>query len=148
MSISILTVCVGNVCRSPMAAGLMRRRLPTLEIASAGLDACVGHGADPYVLLLMRSRGIDLERHRARQLRTHHCRLANLILAMEDAHRRAIERDYPFARGRVYRVGHFGGFDVPDPFGGGQRQFESCLGLIERGVADWVARIRSLFALS
>jgi protein-tyrosine phosphatase len=146
VSISILTVCVGNVCRSPMTEGLLRRQLPTLDIASAGLDACIGRGADPYVLSLMRSRGVDLAGHRARQMFARHCRQADLILVMEEAHRRAIERDYSFARGRVFRVGHFGGFDVQDPFGGKAQQFEICLDLIEQGVADWVTRIRALSA--
>ncbi|WP_108034127.1 MULTISPECIES: low molecular weight protein-tyrosine-phosphatase [Burkholderia] len=148
MSISILTVCVANICRSPMAEGLLHLQLPALEITSAGLDAAIGCGADPYVLDLMRSRGIDLAMHRARQLLSLHCRQADLILVMEEVHRHAIERCYPFARGRVFRIGQFGSFDVPDPSGGEPRQFDGCLDLIEQGVEDWVARIHTLFAPS
>ncbi|MEA3117348.1 MAG: low molecular weight protein-tyrosine phosphatase, partial [Paraburkholderia sp.] len=106
----------------------------------------IGRGAEPLVISLMRARGVDLAEHPARQMFARHCLQADLILVMEDAHRRVIERNHSFARGRVFRVGHFGGFEVPDPFGAKERQFETCLALIERGVEDWVARIRALSA--
>ncbi|KVO72878.1 protein tyrosine phosphatase [Burkholderia ubonensis] len=141
---SILVVCVGNICRSPMAEGLLRERLKDVEVRSAGLDALVGKPADNHSIELMEERGIDIRPHRARQLGAHECRRADLILAVEDRHRRAIEHAYPFARGRVFTLGHYGRFDIADPFGQERRKFEECLEMIEMGVDDWVQRIRKL----
>ncbi|KWB39773.1 protein tyrosine phosphatase [Burkholderia ubonensis] len=141
---SILVVCVGNICRSPMAEGLLRERLTDVEVRSAGLDARVGQPADRRSIELMEEREIDIRPHRARQLGDYECRRADLILAVEDGHRRAIEHTYPFARGRVFTLGHYGRFDIADPFGQERRKFEECLEMIEMGVDDWVQRIRKL----
>src|SRR3954470_16771692 len=64
----VLFVCVGNVCRSPMAAAVLEHRARNLVVKSAGLAALVGEPAVPHALELMREKGIDLSRHRARQL--------------------------------------------------------------------------------
>ena len=64
---------------------------------------------------------------------------ADLILVMEQRQQRDVERILPVARGRVHRVGRFGGFDVPDPYRKGRAAFEMSLALIERGITE-VAR--------
>ncbi len=60
-------VCTGNICRSPMAEGLLRHRLaadsPT-KVASAGVGALISHPADPIAVDLMSARGIDISAHR------------------------------------------------------------------------------------
>ncbi len=57
---------------------------------------------------------------------------------MEKRQERAVESIFPPARGRVHRIGRFGAFDVPDPYGGPRAAFELSLALIERGIADFV----------
>ncbi len=137
----VLFVCVGNVCRSPMAASLLRQRLshrlPAVTVESAGVAALVGEPADPIAVSLMNEQGVDLSRHRARQLTPGLASAFELILVMEDQQQQAVERIFPAARGRVHRLGRFGGFDVPDPYRRSRTAFESSLALIERGVADF-----------
>ena len=69
MSIThILVVCVGNICRSPMAEALLRDALTGPEeitVKSAGLGALVGQAADKHAVELMKERGMDLIAHRA-----------------------------------------------------------------------------------
>jgi protein-tyrosine phosphatase len=134
----LLVVCIGNICRSPMAAALFANRLPKgCVVESAGVAALVGEAADPEAVALLRARGIDLSSHRARQL-TPEMALANdLILVMDAGQQRAVERIAPTARGRVHRLGRFGEFDVPDPYRRPRAAFEQSLGLIERGLADF-----------
>jgi protein-tyrosine phosphatase len=136
----ILVVCVGNVCRSPMAAALLARRLldraPGVVIESAGIAALVGRPADPIAVELMRARGLDIGGHRARQLTEPLALAADLVIAMEQGHVKAIETAYPRARGRVHRIGRWGGFDVPDPYRQPRAAFERALERIEQGVAD------------
>src|SRR6266542_2985353 len=68
---NVLIVCVGNICRSPMAEGLLRARFVghrRARIESAGLAALEGRPADPIAVELLAERGIDISAHRARQL--------------------------------------------------------------------------------
>lgn len=86
---------------------------------------------------LMAQRGIDISAHRARQLTPELLAASDLVLVMEDAHRRRIEELAPSARGRVHRIGKLGGYDVPDPYRKARPAFESALSLIERGIDDF-----------
>jgi protein-tyrosine phosphatase len=105
---------------------------------SAGLRAVVGHGADPIAIELMAERGLDLSAHRARQVESGIASESELILVMEKRHRQILESRFPHVRGRVQLLGHFGGFDIPDPYGKPRVAFESSLDLIERGIDDYV----------
>ena len=80
----VLVVCVGNICRSPMAEAMLRARLgrrPRFEVSSAGVGALVGHPADPFAMELMRERGLDIAAHRARQVTPELVAAHDLVLA-------------------------------------------------------------------
>jgi protein-tyrosine phosphatase len=140
-----LMVCVGNICRSPMAAAVLEARLGELghegRVESAGIAALVGSPASPLARELMRERGLDISAHRARQLTREMLGEFDLVLVMEDAHRRVVEQMHPPARGRVQRLGRFGDFDVPDPYGGPRAEYERALGLIDRGIAEYEGKL-------
>ncbi|WP_303905669.1 low molecular weight protein-tyrosine-phosphatase [Thiohalomonas denitrificans] len=140
---SILVVCVGNICRSPMAEGLFRAKLGGrgIDVSSAGIGALVGKEADPTAVELMEQRGIDISFHRARQLDRAQVRSSELILVMEAWHRQEIEQHFPMARGRVYTLGHWEQFDIPDPYRKPREAFELALKAIEQGVEAWMERL-------
>lgn len=127
-----------------MAEGLFRQRLEGCNVSSAGLGAVIGHGPEPHAITLMKKRRVDISGHRARQLVEHISRAADLILVMESSHRRAIEQQYPYVRGRVFPLGHFNGSEIADPYRQSLEVFEDGLRLIEQGVEDWVQRISKL----
>jgi protein-tyrosine phosphatase len=124
-----------------MAAALLKRRLShragRLVVQSAGVAALVGEPAEPHALELMRERGIDLSGHRARQLTAEMASAFDLILVMEEAQQRNVERIFPTGRGRIHRLGRFGNFEVPDPYRQTRPAFERSLALIERGIDDF-----------
>ncbi|WP_420991445.1 low molecular weight protein-tyrosine-phosphatase [Cupriavidus sp. 30B13] len=141
---TVLVVCIGNICRSPMAEGLLKQDLPDINVVSAGLAALTGQPAEPYAVELMRDRGVDITGHRAQQLSRSMATSADLILVMDNTQRQEIQRLYPATTGRVFRMGELGKFDVPDPFREARPAFENALQLIQRGVAAWVPRIQAL----
>ncbi|WP_176042376.1 low molecular weight phosphotyrosine protein phosphatase [Burkholderia stabilis] len=137
----ILVVCTGNVCRSPAAQALLARALPGCTVESAGIAAIGGMAIDPVMNDLLTARGFDWAAHRARRTDDGICRWADLIFVMETMHRHVIERTYPTARGRVYRLAERYQTDVPDPYRRSRHVYEYAMRLIEHGAADWSARI-------
>jgi protein-tyrosine phosphatase len=138
---SILVVCLGNVCRSPVAEFLFRRALGgrDVRVGSAGLGALVGQPMAPDAAQLLQENGIDASAHRARQLEPSMLRDADLVLAMERRQLRSVLRLAPEASGKVFLFDkwHAGG-DVPDPYRRPRNVFEQVHASIERGVGRWL----------
>jgi protein-tyrosine phosphatase len=141
---TLLVICEGNICRSPMGEGLARAQLRGWNVASAGLNALVGAPADSTAVALMRGRGVDIEDHRARQITRKMCVDADLVLVMDGEQRRRLQDMYPEVCGRVFRIGDHMDRDVPDPFRRPEDAFLEALALIEQGVSRWVQRIQRL----
>ena len=142
---NILTVCVGNICRSPVAEALLKDRLPGRKIWSAGLHAVVGHGAETTAREIAKQHGLDLSAHRAQQVAGWMCSHADLVLVMEASHQQEREKRYPTARGKIHRLGEFapqGVFDIADPYRQPRAAFEAAHAAIARGVDEWVRRIK------
>lgn len=142
---NILTVCVGNICRSPVAEALLKDQLPGRKVWSAGLQAVVGHPAEPTACEIAAQQGLDLSAHRAQQLAGWMCAHADLVLVMEAVHQQELERLYPTARGKIRRLGEFGpqgAFDIADPYREPRAAFEAAHAAIALGVGEWVRRIQ------
>lgn len=141
---NILTVCIGNICRSPMAQAVLAAALPQARVVSAGTAAMIGMPADEGAQRLMRLRGLDIGAHRAQQVNREMCRWADLILVMDNQQRLELEKHYPFIHGRVFRIGEHSRRDVPDPYKQGEVAFREALSIIDDGAQQWLQRIRQL----
>ncbi|MDB5868878.1 MAG: protein tyrosine phosphatase [Polaromonas sp.] len=142
---NILTVCIGNICRSPVAEALLKDRLPGRKIWSAGLHAVVGHGAEETASEIAKQHGLDLSAHRAQQIAGWMCSHADLVLVMEASHQQELQKLYPLARGKIRRLGEFGpqgSFDIFDPYRQPRAAFEAAHTAIALGVEEWVRRIK------
>lgn len=139
----ILFVCLGNICRSPTAEGVVRdiagREFPgvPVEVDSAGTaDYHVGEPPDRRSVAAARRRGYDISGLRARQVTAADFAKFDYVLAMDRANLAELERIG--ARGRAH-VGLFMAFapggdtEVPDPYYGGAADFERVLDLCEAG---------------
>jgi protein-tyrosine phosphatase len=138
---NILILCIGNICRSPMAEGLFKQALPEKAVCSAGIHAMVGEPADRLALQLMREHGIDISEHRAQNLAGWMVNEADLILTMDSEQKRFIERNFATAKGKVWRLGESGDFDIPDPYRHGLAAFRHCHGLIVHAMGDLVEKL-------
>jgi protein-tyrosine phosphatase len=148
----ILFVCMGNICRSPTAEGVMRRLLDEAELTqrvhveSAGTGAWhVGDAPDERATLAARRRGVTLA-GAARQVSPADFGDFDLLIAMDRANLRellAVAPDEEAAEKvrllREFDPSSSGDLDVPDPYYGGDRGFETVLDLVEaacRGLLD------------
>lgn len=138
---SLLVVCVGNICRSPMAEFFLKKNHPMLKIESAGLSAMVGHSADAKAVACMDAKNIQMSSHIARQINVELIKNADLILVMSTNQQKHIEQKWPFTKGKVFRLGHWQGQNVPDPYQLDQAFFEQTCNNIEAYVADWQIHI-------
>jgi protein-tyrosine phosphatase len=140
----LLFVCLGNICRSPMAEGMFRRVaeeegvLDRFEIDSAGLgDWHVGQAPDSRAQAAALTRGIDISDQCARQVTKEDFARFDLLIAMDGAnYDELVELAPKSARHKIRRfldyATHAGTKDVPDPFFGGREGFDHALDLIEQ----------------
>ncbi len=138
---NILFICIGNICRSPMAEGLFSQALPEKQVFSAGIDALIGKPADPFSIQLMAERGIDISAHRARKLVPWMVYEADVIVTMDRYQKHFLEVNYPGFKNKVCRLGEFDNYDIPDPYLQGLSAFKQTCSLIDKGVCELITRI-------
>jgi protein-tyrosine phosphatase len=150
----IVFVCLGNICRSPMAESVMADRLARgglardVEIASAGTGGWhVGDGADRRAVTALNGRGYRTA-HRARQFRTADFTAFDLVVALDEDNERDLRRLAPDAEAaakirllRSFDPSADGDAAIPDPYYGTPEDFEEALDLIEAacdGLTGWI----------
>ncbi|MFV5594903.1 low molecular weight protein-tyrosine-phosphatase [Acinetobacter junii] len=134
---NILVVCVGNICRSPMAEYLLKQHHPNIHVESAGISGLVGHPADDKAQLCMLRLNIDMSNHIAKKLNADLIKKADLILVMSNNQQRHLEQTWPFSKGKVFRLGHWQNKNVSDPYQHDQKFFDDTCELIQQCVTDW-----------
>lgn len=149
----LLFVCLGNICRSPTAEGVMRAKLlqaglsDRVQIDSAGTGAWhVGKQPDPRTREAAALRGYDLQPLRARQVEVADFQRFDLILAMDQSNLRDLRQLRP-ANGSAeldlfLRRGGLRTLEVPDPYYGGSDGFEQVLDMVEQACDNLIAQIR------
>ena len=135
----ILTVCLGNYCRSPLAAAILAQLGgPELETRSAGLRGkWVGRPAHPWMCAAAAERGIDLRAHRGAQITQELIGWADLVLAMDRAVLAEL-RLFAGARCAGKLRTYLPDADVPDPYGGTYEAFRDCVARIHQGALGYL----------
>jgi protein-tyrosine phosphatase len=151
----VLMVCMGNICRSPTAEGVLRHKLETagladmVEVDSAGTHGYhVGDPPDRRATHHARRRGYDLSALRARRVVDADFEAFDLILAMDWDNLGELEADCPPAhRHKLRRLTEFASKashpTVPDPYYGGADGFETVLDLVEDACDGLIRHLRA-----
>src|SRR5438552_5300756 len=142
---TILFVCTGNVCRSPMAEGLFRHAVKgrgDFRVLSAGVGAIEGQPPSPYAVQVLRELGIDISQQRSRMLTAELVNQADYIFGKTHGHVDAINLLYPQATEKTFLLREFDETldvfekDISDPIGGSFEVYLDCRDQIEQGIAS------------
>ena len=146
MTIRLLFVCTGNICRSPMAEGVFRSMARQAGLGSAftvdSAGTYGGHAGEPPSRLAIEAaarRVYDISGLRARPVMAADIARLDHVLAMDRSHMAALRRLAP--RELAERLEMFADTGVADPYGGGARDYERALDAIEAGCRDLLATL-------
>ncbi|MGW4443741.1 low molecular weight protein-tyrosine-phosphatase [Streptomyces sp. NPDC004682] len=156
MTYRVCFVCTGNICRSPMAASVLRARVAEaglenlIEVDSAGTGGWhEGDDADPRAVSVLDEHGYGTV-HTARQFEPSWFARLDLVIALDTGHLKALRRLAPTEADarkvrllRSYDPTAGDDLDVPDPYYGGRDGFEECLEMVERASDGLLAAVRA-----
>ncbi|MFC9393880.1 low molecular weight protein-tyrosine-phosphatase [Streptomyces sp. NPDC057027] len=156
MAYRVCFVCTGNICRSPMAEHVFRRRVEEaglgelVEIDSAGTGGWhEGDTADPRTVAVLDENGYT-SAHTARRFRSSWFPALDLVIALDEGHLRELRElaRTPDEASRIrllrsYDPAAGAGLDVPDPYYGGHEEFEECLEMVEAASEGLLAAVRA-----
>ena len=150
---TVLFVCTGNICRSPMAEGLFRNSMrgrKDYRVLSAGVGAVNGQVPSRYSILALQELGIDISNQRSRMLTADLVREADYIFGMTRGHVEAISLMFPQAAEKTFLLREFDDTldsfekDIPDPIGGSYEVYLDSRDQIEQGIASLVQYLDQL----
>ena len=148
----ILLVCSANICRSPMAEHLLRRRIieagdqQRLRVRSAGTWCEPGQSAALHGQTLLLQEGLDLSEHKSHMLNQADVDEADLILVMTATQRREIALRFLRAEAKTYLLSEMvrKSYDIADPYGGTLEDYRTCKDRIEEILDKGYTRIVAL----
>jgi protein-tyrosine phosphatase len=141
---TILVVCKGNICRSPLAEAYLKHGFArcgqSVSVFSAGLETSLGKPAHSLAQVVGRNAGIPLDSHATTPLLKEHVDRADLIVAMEHAHYHRLQKLYPHCRGKMFLLRQFGNpmgmenqaVEIADPYSGTLGDFQDCFAIIKQ----------------
>lgn len=153
---TVLLVCTANICRSPMAAGLLQHALAaqpeplrSLKIVSAGVAARTGEPVSENSVIALRKVGIDLSDHTSQPLTQDLLDDAVAVICMTESHRAMIQLQADPTPEHVYLIREFlpgGEKEIADPYGGPLKVYEQCRDEMVEAIPSLIEFLKTLVA--
>lgn len=149
---SVLFICTANICRSPLALGIMRNlvndEVHLWDIDSAGTWTVNGEPAATNTLAVLAERGVDLTDHRSQGVMETMLDQYNLILTMERGHKEALRVEFARNASKIFLLSEMVGrsYDIKDPIGRPIEEFQLTASEMESILTRGLPRIRELAA--
>lgn len=147
----ILIVCTANICRSPVGAALLQRRLgergmEDWSVSSAGTWARMRRGPARHSLKVAADRDLDISNHQSEMIKAEHLRDADLVLCMESGHVEALQAEFPQYGHKIYLFSEMTGkqYDIADPYGKTLPEYEIMARELEHLTEEGLERIITL----
>lgn len=146
---SVLFVCIGNICRSPAAEGLLKHYSDMynldLRVSSAGVHALVGQSPQPHSQAVCAEHGVDISGYRAEQVTQEMILNNDLCIVLDEVVRRDLVSRYPFATGKVKKLGFLDDeMDIDDPYRKDKSAFDEMYYNIDHCLKSWLRKIWSV----
>lgn len=155
----VLFVCLGNICRSPLGAAILKKKIRENGMNSwVEVDSCgtsnyhIGDGADPRTIANATKNGVAID-HSARQLTAEDLDRFDFIFAMDKSNYQNILRlasDDQRFRDKVRMMRDFDplskGGEVPDPYHGGEQGFQQVFDILDRATDHFIAHLQKMHA--
>jgi len=151
---SVLFICAANICRSPMAQGLLiaktREIDETWSVDSAGVYARPGVAPAPYTLEILRAQEVDLSAHRSQPVNAELVAQFDLILTMERGQKEALRAAFPQHKHKIFLLSEMVGLnqEIVDPIGQPFIDYQKTAEEIDGIIRSGFDRIRSLASIS
>ena len=149
---SVLFVCLGNICRSPLAQGIFEHKAQELGLAtefdadSAGTSGW-HEGEPPHSgsLRIAQKYGVSIQMQRSRPVHPKDGEIFDYIIAMDTSNRQSLIEEFRFPAAKIYLMRDFSikapdkkGLSVPDPWGYGNEAFEEVFQILDDAVAGFI----------
>ncbi|PID63708.1 MAG: protein-tyrosine-phosphatase [Gammaproteobacteria bacterium] len=143
----VLFVCMGNICRSAMAEGILQEKIQVyglpLSVDSAGTHSYHnGEPYDPRARAELASRGINVDELRSRRIRETDFRDFDVILVADHSNLRHLREEFGDLADKAQLITHFSPVyqeqDVPDPYYGGKEGFADVYKMLDKSIDAWL----------
>jgi ribose 5-phosphate isomerase B len=147
----VLFVCTGNICRSPMAAGLFNVRAKDLGEAqefaaeSAGTRGVEGAPASAYGIQMMAQRHVDIQAHRGRSVTREMMEQSSVVIVMTMSHREALAAEFSKFRSKIHMMSELNDrmYDINDPYGGSLDEYTFYAQELEKLIENGYEKIKT-----